>query len=127
MPINYQDYSLNWFSHIRPQILKRANNSCEVCSVKNYSVYYGSPDTRQIISLPKLEHLQECRSYSESRTIAKKLNNIAGLKVWKVIVLTIAHLNHNTKDDREHNLKCLCQRCHLKHDLKHHLHSRKYK
>jgi len=33
-----------------------------------------------------------------------------------VIVLTIAHLNHDTTDNRDENLSALCQRCHLSHD-----------
>ena len=28
------------------------------------------------------------------------------------VVLTIAHLNHNVKDNRPYNLAGLCQRCH---------------
>ncbi|MGH9665551.1 MAG: hypothetical protein ACRD9L_14090 [Bryobacteraceae bacterium] len=36
------------------------------------------------------------------------------------IVLTIAHLNHTPGDDREENLKALCQWCHLNYDKLHH-------
>lgn len=35
------------------------------------------------------------------------------------IVLTVAHLNHNPKDNRRKNLKAMCQRCHLRYDSKH--------
>ncbi len=41
------------------------------------------------------------------------------------VVLTTAHLNHNPADNREENLAALCQRCHLAHDLPHHLLSRR--
>ena len=41
------------------------------------------------------------------------------------IVLTTAHLNHDPTDNSEENLAALCQRCHLAHDLKHHLESRR--
>ncbi|HEX9005434.1 MAG TPA: hypothetical protein VGB07_36340 [Blastocatellia bacterium] len=41
------------------------------------------------------------------------------------IILTTAHLNHDPTDNREENLAALCQRCHLAHDLKHHLESRR--
>jgi hypothetical protein len=40
-------------------------------------------------------------------------------------VLTTAHLNHDPSDNREENLAALCQRCHLAHDLQHHLQSRR--
>ena len=47
--------------------------------------------------------------------------------VWRAtkIVLTTAHLNHDPTDNREENLAALCQRCHLAHDLAHHLMSRR--
>lgn len=32
------------------------------------------------------------------------------------VVLTVAHLNHDTADNRDENLKAMCQRCHLRYD-----------
>jgi len=34
----------------------------------------------------------------------------------KNVVLAVAHLNRNTTDNRDENLKALCQSCHLSHD-----------
>ena len=42
------------------------------------------------------------------------------------VVLTVAHLNHKKDDVRGENLKALCQRCHLRYDLSHHIFNRKY-
>jgi hypothetical protein len=36
------------------------------------------------------------------------------------VVLTVAHLNHDTQDSRESNLKAMCNRCHLRYDVNHH-------
>lgn len=36
------------------------------------------------------------------------------------IILTIAHLNHDINDNRDENLAALCQRCHIRHDVKQH-------
>lgn len=36
------------------------------------------------------------------------------------VVLTVAHLDHNTQHNGEENLAALCQRCHLRHDLRLH-------
>jgi len=32
------------------------------------------------------------------------------------IILTVAHLDHDEANCADHNLKAMCQRCHLKHD-----------
>jgi hypothetical protein len=39
---------------------------------------------------------------------------------WVGVVLTVAHLNHVPGDDRDENLKALCQWCHLNYDKLHH-------
>jgi hypothetical protein len=43
---------------------------------------------------------------------------------WVGIVLTVAHLNHVAGDDRDENLKALCQWCHLNYDRQHHAETR---
>lgn len=48
----------------------------------------------------------------------------SGQHRWVGIVLTIAHLNHTSGDDREENLAALCQWCHLNYDKVHHKHTR---
>jgi len=35
MPCDYSKYPDNWFSEIRPRILERAKNRCELCGVDN--------------------------------------------------------------------------------------------
>jgi len=35
-------------------------------------------------------------------------------------------MDHNKDNNRFENLKHLCQRCHLKHDIRHHAANRKY-
>jgi hypothetical protein len=37
-----------------------------------------------------------------------------------VVMLTVAHLNHQPEDCRDENLKAMCQRCHLRYDTDHH-------
>lgn len=36
------------------------------------------------------------------------------------VVLTTAHLDHDTTNNRDDNLMAMCQRCHLRHDAKLH-------
>ena len=42
------------------------------------------------------------------------------------IVLTIAHLDGNKDNNDFENLAALCQKCHLHHDIGHHVMNRKY-
>lgn len=42
------------------------------------------------------------------------------------VVLTTAHLDGDKDNNRFDNLRHLCQRCHLHHDLGHHVMNRKY-
>lgn len=36
------------------------------------------------------------------------------------VVLTVAHLDHTPENCEAHNLKAMCQRCHLTYDAEHH-------
>lgn len=42
------------------------------------------------------------------------------------VILTTAHLDGDRSNNRFSNLKRLCQRCHLAHDIGHHIMNRKY-
>jgi 5-methylcytosine-specific restriction endonuclease McrA len=44
----------------------------------------------------------------------------------KRVVLTVAHLNHDVDDNRDQNLRALCQPCHLRHDAPRKAWVRKY-
>ena len=85
-----------WAS-IRERILKRAGNCCEWkgCGVKNYS---ERPATKKA-----------------------RLGGVGPLVTYDVmVVLTIAHLDHDPANCADDNLAALCQRCHLRHDRKQH-------
>ena len=40
------------------------------------------------------------------------------------VVLTVAHLDHTPEHCEPHNLKAMCQRCHLTYDAEHHARTR---
>ena len=52
----------------------------------------------------------------------RKPHPLTGSKV----VLTVAHINHDKTKNEFSNLAALCQRCHLNHDLFHHINNRRY-
>lgn len=57
MPIDYSKYPPNWKTEIRPAILERANNACEFCDAKNYSI---RPDgVKTILTIAHLDHDEE--------------------------------------------------------------------
>lgn len=49
-------------------------------------------------------------------------HRITGSKV----ILTVAHLDRDRRNNRFNNLAALCQRCHLNHDRTQHIRNRKY-
>lgn len=123
MPINYKNYPANWKSELRPAVLTRANNCCESCGVRNYDVVrwnveegcYESYDDEE---LPK--------TYAEAREIWVDLMAGDYYSDWKVIVLTVAHLDHDVTNNALENLKALCQRCHLNYDREDNHRRRRY-
>lgn len=102
MPIDYKDYAHNWKTTIVPAIRKRSGNKCE-----------GSP-----------KH-PSCRA----------VNGEPHPDTGSMVVLTTAHMDHNKTNNYYHpiyadhpqnNLRHLCQRCHLGHDINEHVANRKY-
>jgi len=113
MPIDYKKYPKNWKSEIRPSILKRANNCCEDCGVKNYDLGFRASDGKfynENFILQQLE-LHGIDMFDELIP--------SNAKRFKII-LTIAHLDHDVSNNNLSNLKALCQKCHLNHDKEHH-------
>lgn len=127
MPIDYKKYPPNWKTEIRPAILKRAGNCCEQCNIPNYIVilrgHYAGSEVFQD---------QDGNIYYAHNSVAMGSDYVGEVDPtcknnYIKIVLTIAHLNHDINDNREENLKALCQRCHNRHDINHRKQNRKKK
>lgn len=108
MPIDYKRYPPNWKSEIRPRILARANNACEVegCGLKHGQLVYQGKNKR----------IEWYQTFEE----AKEAHGILAFEKPVKVVITIAHLdhdetNHDVKDDR---LMAMCQLHHLRYDAK---------
>ena len=93
MPVDYSKYPPDWKSRIRPDILQRAHNRCEICGVENGSLVWR-------------------------KRVVMRFNygplGRGGVQMGQhvKVVLTIAHLDHNIKNNDYSNLKALCQKCH---------------
>ncbi|MCC7026705.1 MAG: hypothetical protein IT265_07095 [Saprospiraceae bacterium] len=114
MPINYKLYPDNWLTEIRPSILKRANNCCEHCGIANYQVYRFLPNGDR----EQINYFDE-QTYNNARFTAN-MANLGEDIIWRVSVLTVAHLDHDINHNESENLKALCQKCHLSYDRPHH-------
>jgi len=104
MPIDYANYPANWKTEIRPAIIKRAENRCEECGVKNKAIGYRRFDG-------SFREVADSTEWTGRKTIIR-------------IVLTVSHTDHDITNNGEGNLRALCQRCHLSHDTEHHKASR---
>lgn len=109
MPCDYSKYPPNWKTEIRPAILKRAGNKCEFCGVRNGVIGYRNKSGRFFEIHPEPD--AEAEQMTDNKII--------------MIVLTVAHLNHDVTDGGPENLKALCQKCHLDHDREHHAETRR--
>lgn len=115
-------YGREWRERTRPRILARAGNCCEQC---------GKPNRRRVwvISLSPgsqfwtLTKSRQAWHYCDGEKAGSGTYQVSyyPMEPRRIrVVLTIAHLNHQAGDDREENLKALCQWCHLNHDKEHH-------
>jgi hypothetical protein len=108
-------YGRQWADEIRPAILRRAGNRCEQCRVwNNVEVFRGEEGMWRVSGPHAPWHLNDGRLTMDKPMDEHRVR----------IVLTIAHLNHISGDDRPENLKALCQWCHLDFDKAHHAESR---
>lgn len=104
--MNYKDYPKNW-KFISKEIRERSNGRCEcdgICGLHNGQDLIDTYNGR-------------CR----------ELNGSAGLFMRGKVVLTVAHLCHKPKCARRAHLRAMCQRCHLRYDMEHHIINRKKK
>lgn len=119
-PENKARYPKDWPA-IRTAILERAQHRCEWpgCEVPNYGVGFWKKDDFYIVN-------DECRSYAQARQwLADECFSRYGDEVpdrkFIVIVLTVAHLDHQPENCAPENLRAWCQRHHLAYDHRHHI------
>jgi len=119
MPVNYKKYPPNWFTEIRPRIMKRANNACEVtgCCFVHLSWVLSVKLNGKTLGW----FIDE----SEAKNIAKR-NTGSIIKPVKVII-TVAHLNHDEEnnDISDEMLMAMCQLHHLRYDVEEKIKRRK--
>lgn len=98
---NRSHYPKEWQDTIRPAILRRDAYRCQHCRALHRSWGYYSSIGEWI----------ECDEFMRRWAM---MNSI---KVFQIF-LQVAHLDQDTKNNQETNLRSLCQRCHLNFDRK---------
>ncbi len=123
MPINYSEYHPKWTLISKLIRFRRANNRCEWCGVMNHTVKKAGARVND----PGTD-LYEFGNYASAKEFADILNcqSVGCEKDWVVIVLTVAHIDHDKTNNNFDNLAALCQKCHLRHDIHEHVRNRKY-
>lgn len=119
-PENRSRYPADWKA-IRDAVRLDAELRCEHegCTARQYAVGFW----RLIEGVHVWDEcIAPATTYSEARQAAAELFESRGDLSEKpiVIVLTVAHLNHEPEDCSRANLRCMCQRHHLAHDAEHH-------
>lgn len=130
MPCNYADYPANWKKEIRPAILARAGQRidpdtgfvverarCEQCNALNLAYGYRDKAGRFWESQDIEDRLSEGRDLFDPGEALDHCWDRQGNPTKPVrIVLTVSHIDHDTKNNGMDNLRALCQRCHIHHD-----------
>ena len=124
MPIDLKNYHKDWKKISLFVRRLKAQNRCEFCDISNYAVLRRHDKTDDIEIAPVLP-----TSYKEARILADRANErelpfveqkdpmFEGWSRWIVIVLTVAHFDHDTTNNELDNLFALCQKCHNNHDI----------
>lgn len=116
MPCDYSKYPKNWKTEIRSAVLRRAGNRCEQCGVENGSIILRG-------EWRGTSAYQDEKGWIFDAENSEKIGidylgevDKTGRRKMTKIVLTIAHLDHDTTNNDMGNLKALCQYHHLRHD-----------
>lgn len=114
MPIKKENgkyYKGKVWKYFRAWALERADNRCQFCRLQNYAVVNSWRVSQNGVGHP---------TYKAARIARSQIEKTTGVCRLIIIVLTIAHLDHNPENNHPDNLCALCQKCHLNHDKDHH-------
>jgi hypothetical protein len=118
-----QFYGREWREVTRPRILARAGNRCESCGVPNHTRatramgWWMIAPERWWFTPWRPDQFPEILWRNVGTAIHKGDNFPREICHEVYIVITVAHLNHISGDDRDENLKALCQYHHLAMDV----------
>lgn len=125
-PENLRRYPPDW-KHIAAAIRERAAHRCEWegCKARNYSFgHWTRSESGLMVWCPAHDDDSTPSTYAEARQAAAEWDwqfQHLGVSKPVIIVLTVAHLDHQPENCAPENLRAWCQRHHLAYDHQHHI------
>lgn len=120
--MNKRKYPRTW-RKIRATILERDNYTCQQCYVNQYAIGYFDAAGRYVPATGSTLLNKLGTKGTQNLRLAKAWLQEAQClhpnKPWQVMILAVAHLDQNTRNNDPANLKTLCQRCHFAYDRRH--------
>ena len=108
-------YPIDWPEISRRVCFERAGGVCEGC---------GRPHGETVRCLPDGRWFDAARhTWRNGRGRPARWPDIEEAVAFRQtrVILAAAHLDHDPGNNRQRNLKSLCQRCHMIHDRSYHL------
>lgn len=121
-PENKHLYPDNWKEISYRIRFERARGCCESCGMKHWAVIkrFANGSWRPLTAIEWDMVFLRIRNQHSNMTESLKHHGFTR------IVLTVAHLDHDPTNNKDENLKALCQKCHNRHDAKHRAQTRKH-
>jgi hypothetical protein len=112
-------YPIDWPELSRAIRFGRARGHCETCQRFHGTKVLCLPDGRWFDR--DENHWRDGHGRQCPAPYGEDLDQLRSTRV----ILAAAHLDHDPSNNTPHNLKSLCQRCHMLHDKPHHLAQRR--
>lgn len=125
MPFDKTKYPADWRA-ISWRIRQRDRQECKWCGVKNGQwVLRDAKGEPELIwnagwRDPQDGHIQVWWENEEGDICSDTDSYLSTERHPIKIVLTVAHIDHDSTHNTDDNLAALCQQCHLRHDAKQH-------
>jgi 5-methylcytosine-specific restriction endonuclease McrA len=118
----------------RARVMARAGDKCEHCGKPNRANVWTSTGVVELAPRDRLPYmfwspadsprLVWHNQFGELRELSEAMLSPASWPRLIRVVIGVAHLNHVPGDERDENLRALCQWCHLHHDKQQHAQTR---
>lgn len=118
MPFRKSDYGPDW-DRIALEVKTAAGWQCEWCQAPHAAIIRrtGATWRRVRVVLETNRRLMPAERLTWARLRFHGLSRV---------VLTTAHLDRDHRNHDRNNLAALCQRCHIRHDIRQHIANRRY-